>query len=104
MRLIRELASHAKGLASLDWLRSLRVEPMNDSGMGSLQLVHEQLGSESSEFGSVLSAAQFLDADGVPVVASLYANKNGVPFELDLWKTNYSALIRIPETFQLLDE
>ncbi|WP_421750901.1 DUF6984 family protein [Croceimicrobium sp.] len=37
------------------------------------------------------------DADGVEVIATLYLDKDGSLFELDLWKTNFEPLLILPE-------
>ena len=36
-------------------------------------------------------------ADGVPVLASLNVDQNGRFLELDLWKTDFTPVIRIPD-------
>jgi hypothetical protein len=38
--------------------------------------------------------------DGVLVVATLNASVDGLPFELDIWKTDFTPLKRIPTSFQ----
>jgi len=39
---------------------------------------------------------QFTDADGVEVLISLNVDADGRPFELDVWKTDFSPLVRMP--------
>jgi hypothetical protein len=39
----------------------------------------------------------FKDADGVDVIASLNVDQNNELFELDIWKTTFDQLVRIPE-------
>lgn len=48
-------------------------------------------------FGGQVAEYQFTDADGVEVLASLNVDQDGRPFELDMWKTDFSPLIRIPD-------
>jgi hypothetical protein len=82
------------------WLSSLTVREMKDGGMGSLEL------SGGARSGVVISKAsvQFADEDGVQVVATLNADESGVPLELDVWKTDFSPLKRIPTAFQRIED
>jgi len=102
-RLLLELARIAGINHPEKWLDALNVREMTDGGMGSLQLsVTEQ---DKPRLGSVLSKAsvQFADEDGVQVVATLYAGEHEVPFELDVWKVDFSPLRRIPTTFRRIE-
>lgn len=98
-RILRELA-HLAGIEDPGaWVDSLQVEEMDDGGMGSLRI-----NSTRPELGrrgviSCRAAVQFTDADGVEVVASLNADQDGVPIELDMWKTDFSPLIHVPQQF-----
>jgi hypothetical protein len=103
-RLIRELATIA-GIEQPDaWASSLQVEDMDDGGMGSLLLVAPESSGARPGFVACRAAVQFTDADGVEVIASLNVNEAGMPFELDMWKTDFSQLIRIPPHFRRLKE
>jgi uncharacterized protein DUF6984 len=73
-------------------LADVLVQDMNDGGMGSLRVV----GSESRHFGSKPVEAVFNDEDGVLVSAAVILDQFGALYELDLWKVDSSALIRIP--------
>ena len=42
----------------------------------------------------------FTDEDGVKVIASLNVDSDGHLFELDIWKTDFSPLLRIPAEFE----
>jgi hypothetical protein len=85
--------SRGKAIVPLDWEDQLLVESLDDGGMGSMRLI---LGSEQkTRFGSVASEFEFTDSDGVKVLASLYLNQDSVPFEIDVWKTDFSALKEI---------
>ena len=103
-RLLRELAMLAGIDDPKEWASSLQVEEMDDGGMGSLTIAAPK--SEETRRGVIVcrAAVQFTDADGVEVVASLNANEDGVPFELDMWKTDFSRLIRIPHEFRRVKE
>lgn len=83
---------------------SLQVEDMNDGGMGSLKLAVPTSARPRSGRVACRAAVQFTDADGVEVVASLNADEDGMPFELDMWKTDFTALISIPLQFRPLDD
>ena len=45
--------------------------------------------------GSQISDCQFKDTDGVTVIASLYLDREGNMYELDMWKTDFSSLKEI---------
>lgn len=102
-RLLCFLGNAAQPKLSLSWMDGLQVEDMSDGGMGSLNLYVRGSSSSDREFKQCLSVCQFNDRDGVPVIASLYAEKNGQPFELDVWKVDFSPLLEIPEKFELVD-
>lgn len=104
-RLLLELARIAHIDDPERWLDALKVREMKDGGMGSLELaVPAQNGIRSG--GSVISKAsvQFADEDGVQVVATLNASEDGVPFELDIWKTDFSPLKQIPSAFRRIED
>ncbi len=80
-----------------NWKETLRVQPMEDGGMGSLLLFPSGQSAEKHLFGRRVSECQFTDADGTQVIASLNVDQAMQLFELDIWKTDFSPLIRIPE-------
>lgn len=80
-----------------DWKANLVVHPMEDGGMGSLRLFPNGPDNKNRMFGSRVSEYQFQDVDGVLVVASLNLDDKGALFELDIWKTDFSPLVQIPE-------
>lgn len=102
-RLLRELAQIAGIERPGEWVDGLEVEEMEDGGMGSLTLFAPITGGRRGVI-SCMAAVQFTDSDGVEVVASLNANKDGIPIELDIWKTDFSRLIRIPDEFRGIEE
>lgn len=103
-RLLLELAKIAGMMNPEAWVDTLKVREMNDGGMGSLSLSSEGTeGTGSSALVTCKAAVQFTDEDGVEVVASLNASESGAPFELDIWKTNFAPLRRIPTTFRRVD-
>ena len=101
--MLQFLGQHAQPRPSASWLTGLLVEELGDGSMRSLSLhLHEV--AQDRAFGRTLSACRFDDRDGVAVVASLYANRDGYPFELDMWRTDFKPLHGIGEQFAILDE
>ncbi|MBB4037101.1 hypothetical protein GGR21_003016 [Dysgonomonas hofstadii] len=81
-----------------DWDKDLMVLPMIDGGMGSLFLLPQRYDkNEKRLFGKQASDIQFQDIDGITVIVSLNTDKKGELYELDIWKTDYSPLIEIPD-------
>ena len=70
---------------------SLRVEPMDDSGMGSLAFLPV---SPSRRFGRTAAECMFSDQDGVSVSAALNLDPHGEPLKLDVFKADFSALFQ----------
>lgn len=75
------------------WLDNVKVSTMNDGGMGSLRF----LSSSANKMGKQAAEVCFLDLDGVEVIASLNLDDMGLPFELNMWKVDFSPLVQIPE-------
>lgn len=97
-RLLMELADMAKLNDPAAWVESLMVRSMSDGGMGSLEI---EGGKDDAKSGVVtpMASVQFFDDDGVSVIATLNSGESGQPFELDIWKTDFSPLMRIPKVF-----
>lgn len=95
-RLIEELLKRAGVDLPQGWIDVVTVFPMSDGGMGSLRFLC------SSETSPVRQAAElsFQDVDGVNVIASLNLDATGIPSELDIWKVDFSPLVRIPDAFE----
>ena len=107
----RNFTSEEKGLISF-LMRAVRKDEgyitkffsetqcfnLNDGGMGSLRFmpIDNTLASDTRKFGHVMSSCNFNDEDGVLVSVALYADSFGNPFELDVWKVDFSPLVRIP--------
>lgn len=68
------------------------VESLND-GMGSLEFVS---GNSNRRFGGEIAVAEFNDADGVLVYATLLLDQHGDLFELEMWKVDFSPLQQWP--------
>lgn len=97
INLIRHLAQKAGLELGVDWDQSLMVTPLNDDGMGSLRLEPHELVQPNRKMDRRVSEYIFKDADGVDVIASLNLDTNSELFELDLWKTDFSRLIALPQ-------
>lgn len=102
--LLRELLRRA-GLLDIHegQLGGLIVEDMDDGGMGSIRLHRPDVLIECAQMDKKASELQFLDADGVLVIASLNLNIEGFPFEIDIWKVNSEPLQFIPEQGKFTD-
>ena len=88
----RPLAGYLFELAGLSIdLDALRVEPMQDGGMGSLAIA--PLGRR---YGSSASDCHFYDSDGIVVSATLNLDNAGALFEIDILKFDFSPTIKWP--------
>jgi len=96
-KLIEHLVNNASITFSSKWKEDLLVRPMNDDEMGSLLLFPQGQIFAHRIFGKQVSELQFLDKDGIEVIASLNVDDVGNLFELDIWKTDFSKLIEIPD-------
>ena len=74
----------------------IEAEPMQDGGMGSIILWPKGLEKGERKMGNAIAELQFKDKDGVLVSAALNIDKEGHLFELDIWKTDFSRLMQIP--------
>jgi len=72
---------------------------MDDGGMGSLRFFLPARPDASRAMKSQASELQFTDADGGAVIVSLYVSEDGLPLEVDVWKPNFSPLIRVADEF-----
>jgi len=97
LRLLEVLVTKASIDLPENWQATITVSPMNDNGMGSLYLFPDGKTSDTRLFGKQVSECSFVDEDGVQVIASLNMDSNGNLFELDIWKTDFSSVINIPD-------
>ncbi len=84
-----------------DWKNTIRVEPMNDGGMGSLKLFPTGIKKGNPRFGSNVSNLEFLDRDGMSILAGLFLSESGELFELDMFKGDGSSLVEIPDVSKM---
>lgn len=78
-----------------DWEKSLRVESMEDGGMGSFRIFPDGRITGKRVFGKEISSFSFLDVDDVEVLVSLNLDQNGYLFEVDVWKVDYSQVRKV---------
>lgn len=96
-RLLELLVQKSSTKLPSNWKENLLVKPMEDGAMGSLYLFPYGVTEKNRLLGECVSKYQFTDKDGVEVIASLNVDDKGELFELDIWKTDFSQLISIPE-------
>jgi hypothetical protein len=95
-KLISHLINLSSRKFSYDWKENIMVRPMDDGGMGGLIIFFNKDQERNRLFGEQISEYCFLDEDGIDVIASLNIDNKGNLFELDIWKTNFSPLIKFP--------
>ena len=96
-RLIELLVKTSSVIISDNWKDGLLVRPMDDGKMGSLYLFPQGNLTEGRELGEQVSDFQFTDMDGIEVIASLNIDNAGNLFELDIWKTDFGILLKLPD-------
>ena len=81
-----------------DWKENILAFSMGDGKMGSLKLCPNGIYIEKTEYiQNFVSEHEFTDTDGVNAVASLFLDKGGNLYELDIWKVDFSELLSFPE-------
>jgi hypothetical protein len=91
LHMLRETPDPQRFLAQLP---TIKVEQMDDGGMGSLRFTSP---NHNRKLGEVIAEIQYQDEDGVPVLVSLNLDEEGALYELDSWKVDFSPLKRIPK-------
>jgi len=89
------LAGYRCGTKSRVQLHVVRVQDMRGGGMGSIRFVQEP--PQNRIFGEEIAEGLFHDKDGIPVSVALNVDQFDDLFELDLWKVDFSPLIRYPD-------
>ncbi|UYZ59991.1 DUF6984 family protein [Hymenobacter latericus] len=77
----------------LGYLHTAEVTELSANGIGSLRFSSHV---PNRHLGERIASTQFLDEDGVPVLAALYLDQHGELYELDCWKPDETPLGRIP--------
>ena len=80
-------------------LDKIEVIPMNDGGMGSLKFCTSH--GKNRRFGKVASECKFWNVDDKEVSAALNLDQDGKLFELDVFKSDFSPLLRWPTQEEL---
>ncbi|MDI9853894.1 hypothetical protein [Comamonas sp. 17RB] len=83
--------------ASLE-ISALIVRPMS-GGMGSLSIAPFNI---SRKLGASPAECHFYDADGTPVSVVLNLDQDGKPFEIDIWRVDFQAVMSWPLERQIL--
>ena len=86
---------------SPDWVRRVEVRSMDDGEMGSLEL-HIPESSEERKFGGRVAELCIEDSDGVDVIVSLNVDQDMMPFELDVWKVDFSPVVSLRRALEAL--
>jgi len=73
------------------WLDGLLKVPVGP-GRSSFILVREA----DRDYDHLASDVEFRDEDGVHVLASLFVDRERVPYEVEIWKADDTPLIRLP--------
>jgi hypothetical protein len=75
-------------------LSNMMVEEMDDGGMGSLRFMNKNM--PQRRFGKQISEITLLDEDKVPVSFAIFLDKDGKLFELNVFKADFSRLVKFP--------
>ena len=76
----------------------LLVETMDDGGMGSLAFAPID---SARRFGGIEAGYVYVDSDGVAIDAALMVDREGRPFELDMFKADSGQTLRWPAEAEL---
>ncbi len=79
-------------------LSTLRVQPMDDGGMGSLRFLPTD---QTRKFGSQAAACHFPDLDGTLVSAALNLDQSEQLYELDVWRVDFAPVQKWPAEYEL---
>ena len=97
LRVLRKMLSQTSIETEFEeQLASMKVQTMADGGMRSIRFYN---GRDRSplDYGGQIAEAAFQDADGVPVSITLSVDTIGDLFEMDVFKADFSPLIRYPD-------
>ena len=79
-------------------IATLRVDAMDDGGMGSHIFENS---NPDAQFGEKVASCSFTDTDGTYVSVTLNLDQYGGLFELDVWKVDFSKLIKWPKADEI---
>lgn len=78
----------------LPGISAAHVRDMPDGGMGSIQFRKHP---EKQRFGKTIAEGAFRDADDIPVSVTLNLDDDGELLDLDVFKADFSPLVRYPD-------
>lgn len=81
---------------SADYLDRVNVVELGDKGMGGLRFIHRDTPHDTQRCRDV-ARMRFDDVDGVEVQLVLDVDRDGMLYELDIWKVDNSPVIEWPE-------
>ncbi|MDR6736344.1 DUF6984 family protein [Sphingobacterium sp. 2149] len=84
-----------EGPEIIETLPTIFVEEMDDGGMGSLKVVIE--GKDERRTGGILNDMEFHDIDGMLLVITVILDTDDKFYELDIFKGDFSPLIKMPD-------
>ncbi len=101
LRVLRKMLSQTSIETEFEeQLVSMKVQTMADGGMRSI-LFYNGRDRSLLDYGGQIAEAAFQDADGVPVSITLSVDTIGDLFEMDVFKADFSPLIRYPDLADL---
>lgn len=96
IRIINDLLNSANIQGKYD-LDNYLAEEMNDGDMGSIYLFRNDLPPKTNrKFSKCIATKDYKDADNVKLSVTLNIDQEGHLYELDIWKVDFSQLIRYP--------
>jgi hypothetical protein len=87
------LAACPRSQALVEQLAGARVVDADNGGMGGFAFMSPRT---DRVFGETAAEATFVDADGVLGVLQVNLDDSGDLLELDIWKSDFSPLTRLP--------
>lgn len=77
---------------------SALVIDLNDGNMGSIRFIYDT----DSTYQAQIASAEYADSDGAIVSIAINTNTQGNLYEIDFWKTDFSALLKYPTPEKLI--
>ena len=78
------------------WSQTALIQLIDDGGMGSFKIFENDSEIKNDrKFGKQIAEYNFVDDDNVVVIVSLNLDQSNKLFEVDIWKTDYSPVIKI---------
>ena len=88
------LGNHRSESVLVAGLEHSKVRDMQDGRMGSIKFNPEFPGRR--RMAGCIAEADYMDADGVPVSIAINVDQAGRLFEVDIWKVDFSPLVKYP--------